>query len=209
MGKIRYFVEQSWLLIVSSFVFGLLLAATNYALEPRIIQNRIDKLNRLAKGLIPEAAHFLPQDPVHITNARGKTEAVQVYKVVDAKDTCIGWSMTVNGSGFADKIDLVVAVDADFKSFKGYDVLSSNETVNFGDRIKDKTHYFWKQFNGAPVGKLKLISSGDPEKPDYEIVAISGATITSDAVVAIMNDSVLAVKEQMLKKGLIGNGKQQ
>ena len=70
MGKIRYFVEQSWLLIVSAFAFGLLLAATNYALEPRILQNRIDKLNRLAKGLLPDAVHFLPEEPIEIAGRR-------------------------------------------------------------------------------------------------------------------------------------------
>ena len=48
MDKVRHFVEQSWLLIVSAFFFGLLLAATNHALAPTIRQNRIDKLNRLA-----------------------------------------------------------------------------------------------------------------------------------------------------------------
>ena len=40
MNKIRYFVEQSWLLIVASFCFGLLIAVTNAGLLPRIIQNK-------------------------------------------------------------------------------------------------------------------------------------------------------------------------
>ncbi|MBN2271140.1 MAG: FMN-binding protein [Sedimentisphaerales bacterium] len=209
MGKLKHFIEQSWLLIVSSFVFGLLLAATNYALEPTIRQNRIDKLNRLAKGLLPDAVHFREVvERIELTSSRGKTSDIAVYKGEGDGEKCVGWSFTVSGSGFADRIDLVVAVDAKFENFAGYDVLMSNETPGFGDRIKDKDYYFWKQFKkGLPVGQLKLVTSGDPEKVDSEIVAISGATISSEAVVRILNDTVGQIKEQMAKKGLISNGK--
>lgn len=209
MGKLKHFFEQSWLLIVSSFVFGLLLAATNYALEPTIRQNRIDKLNRLAKGLLLDAKHFIEvEEKMEIGGRRGKVEEVAVYRAVNENEECIGWNFTVSGSGFMDRIELVVAVDKDFKKFAGYDVLMSNETPNIGDEIKDKNHYFWKQFTkGVPVGPLKLITSGDPEKVDSEIVAISGATISSEAVVRILNDTVGQIKEQMEKKGLISNGK--
>ena len=209
MAKLKHFVEQSWLLVVASFVFGLLLAVTNYALEPTIRQNRIDKLNRLAEKLLVDAEHFYQiEEKIEIAGSRGKAEEITVYKAVNENEECVGWSFTVGGSGFMDRIDLVVAVDADFAKFKGYDVLASNETPNIGDKIKDKDHYFWKQFNkGVPVGPLKLITSGDPEKVDSEIVAISGATISSEAVVAILNDSVGQIKEQMQKKGLISDGK--
>ena len=84
MDKVRHFVEQSWLLIVSSFCFGLLLAATNYALAPTIRQNRIDKLNRLAKGLLSEAEHFVEmEERIEIESGRGKEE-ITIYKAVAA-----------------------------------------------------------------------------------------------------------------------------
>jgi len=206
MDKVRHFVEQSWLLIVSAFFFGLLLAATNYALAPTIRQNRIDKLNRLAKGLLPGAEHFVEvAEPVEILSSRGKAVEVTVYKAVDEGQNCIGWNFTVSGSGFADRIDLVVAVDAGFEKLAGYDVLSSNETPGFGDKIKDDE--FLDQFKGAPVGEFTVTAMGRRETIDSEIVAISGATISSEAVISILNDSLGQIKEQMEKKGLIGNGK--
>jgi electron transport complex protein RnfG len=206
MGKLRHFVEQSWLLIVSSFVFGLLLAATNYALEPVIRQNLIDKLNRLAKGLLPAAEHFTEiETKIEVKSAKGKKEEIAIYKAVADGDKVVGWSFNVGGSGFQDRIELVVAVDADFGSLAGYDVLASNETPGFGDQIKGD--YYRNQFRGAPAGELKLVSTGSADKIDSEIVAITGATISSEAVVEIINDSVGQIKEQMLKKGLIGNDK--
>jgi Na+-translocating ferredoxin:NAD+ oxidoreductase RnfG subunit len=85
-------------------------------------------------------------------------------------------------------------------------VLSSNETPGFGDQIK--YDYYRDQFKGAPAGELKLVTIGERDKIDSEIVVISGATISSEAVVEILNNSITQVKEQMRKKGIIGNDKQ-
>lgn len=206
MGKLKHFIEQSWLLIVASFVFGLLLAATNYALDSRIQQNRIDKLNRLAQGLLPDANHFLEvAERIEIVSRRGKISDVVVSKAEDGDYKCVGWSFAVSGSGFADKIDLVVAVDAEFEKLAGYDVLMSNETPGFGDKIKND--FFRDQFKGAPVGAFKVLAIGDAGKIDSDIISISGATISSEAVVAILNDTVGQIKKQMEEKGLIGDGK--
>lgn len=206
MDKLRHFIEQSWLLIVASFAFGLLLAATNYALAERIQQNRIDKLNRLAKGLLADAKHFMEiEEDVEIRGSRGKAQEVAVYKAINEAKECVGWNFTVSGFGFMDRIELVVAVDASFAKFKGYDVLASNETPNIGDKIKND--YYRDQFKGASIGQLKVLTSGKAGDIDSEIIAISGATISSEAVVAILNDTVGQIKEQMQKKGLIGDGK--
>ena len=201
MGKIRHFVEQSWLLIVASFFFGLLLAATNYALSGEIKKREMEKLNEKAGALLPEGAHFEElEEKIVIKSSRGKEREITGYKAI-LNDECVGWVFNVRGPGFADIIKLVVVVDKDFEKLAGYGVLSSNETPGSGDKIK--YDYFRDQFKGAPVGELKLVSTGKPEKIDSEIVAISGATISSEAVVSIMNDSLEAIREQMKKKRLI------
>ncbi|MHC4735518.1 MAG: hypothetical protein ACYTDW_13830 [Planctomycetota bacterium] len=58
MSKIQYFIKQSWLLIISAFCFGLLLAIANAAWSPRILQNEKDKLNKLIVGLVSDANDF-------------------------------------------------------------------------------------------------------------------------------------------------------
>jgi electron transport complex protein RnfG len=207
VNRIKYFIEQSWLLIVASFFFGLLIAVTSAGLSPRIRQNEINKRNRLTAVLLPEAKDFIPlAKPIEIQGRGGAKESVQVYKAVSESGQVVGWSFEAVGPGFADKIKLVVAVDASFDQIEGYDVLSSNETPGFGDRIKNS--YFRDQFKGAPAGELKLVTVGDPKKIDSEIVAISGATISSEAVVDIVSNYVTQIKEQMLKKGITGDGEQ-
>jgi electron transport complex protein RnfG len=208
VNKIKHFVQQSWLLIVTSFFFGLLIAVTNAGLSPRIEQNKINKRNRLVGALLPTAKNFVPLDtPVEVEAAQGKKVAVQVYKAMSAAGQCVGWSFNAFGPGFQDKIELVVAVDANFEKLAGFNVLSSNETPGFGDQIKGS--YYRDQYIGAPAGELKLVTVGDPKKIDSEIVAITGATISSEAVVEIISRFVTQIKEQMEKKGIIGNVKQQ
>ncbi len=206
MSKIKHFMEQSWLLIVASFCFGLLIAVTNAALSPRIRQNEINKRNRLVSALLPDAKDFvLLDEQIEIQSFQGKKN-IEIYRAVSEADECVGWSFEAAGSGFADKIRLVVALDKNFEKIAGFDVLSSNETPGFGDQIK--YDYYRDQFKGAPAGELKLVTIGERDKIDSEIVVISGATISSEAVVEILNNSITQVKEQMRKKGIIGNDKQ-
>jgi len=207
MLKIKHFIQQSWLLIVASFFFGLLIAVTNAALSPRIEQNKINKRNRLVGVLLPEAKDFVLDTEIEIESIRGKKEKVEVYRAMSEAGECVGWSFNAAGSGFADKIELVVAVDKDFEKLAGFDVLLSNETPGFGDQIK--YDYYRDQFAGAPVEELKLVTSGKPENIDAEIVAISGATVSSEAVVEIINSFLTQIKEQMQQKGQIGNDKQE
>ncbi|MGB2862209.1 MAG: FMN-binding protein [Sedimentisphaerales bacterium] len=207
MSKIKHFMQQSWLLIVASFCFGLLIAVTSAALSPRIRQNEINKRNRLVTVLLPEAKDFILLDEqIEIQSLQGKKEKVEIYKAMSGAAECIGWSFEAAGSGFADKIKLVVALDKNFEKIAGFDVLASNETPGFGDQIK--YDYYRNQFKGAPAGELKLVTVGERDKIDSEIVAISGATISSEAVVEILSNSITQVKEEMWKKGIIGNDKQ-
>ena len=204
MHKIRYFVGQSWLLITASLCFGLLLAATDYALGPAIARQELKKLNDRAGAMLPEGVQFEEiTERIVIESRRGKESEISGYKAT-LDGECAGWVFNVSGPGFMDIIKLVVVVDKDFETLAGYDVLASNETVGFGDQIKDDG--FRNQFQGAPAGELKLISTGSREKIDSEIVAITGATISSEAVVEIINESMAQIREQMQKKGLVGGG---
>jgi electron transport complex protein RnfG len=212
--KIKHFIQQSWLLIAASFIFGLLLAVTSAALSPRIEQNKINKRNRLVGFLLMEAKleakNFKRLDSeIEIETMQGQKETIEVFRAMSATDECVGWSFNAIGPGFADKIELVVVVDKDFEKLIGFDVLSSNETPGFGNQIK--FDFFRNQFKGAPAEELRLATSGDDTKKDSEIIAISGATISSEAVVEIICNAVTQIKEQIQEqiqeKGLIGNGK--
>ncbi len=204
MSKVKYFFEQSWLLLVSSIFFGGLLALTNAAWQPRIQQNEIEKFNRLAGAMLREADSFLSLDePVEIASGKPRPYTVEVKRGVDAGGRTVGWAFLCQGSGFSDKIKLVVAVDGSFETLAGFGVLSSNETPGFGDKITIAGGFFQRQFVGAPAAALDLVKSGEAEAIDDEIVAISGATVSSQAVVTILNTYVVPIQEELKKRGLI------
>ena len=206
-NPILFFLEKSWLLMVSAIVFGALLATLNAEWRDEIETNQIDKFNKLAVGLLTEAERFeaLPEAfPVDIS--KGKTYDVEVKKGLDADGNLIGWVFVCEGSGFADKIKLVVAADATFEKVVGFDVLSSYETPGFGDKINIKPEdggFYQPQFVGAPVDDLELVKVGDPKMIDTQIVSITGATVTSSAVVDIFNTFLVPIQEALQKQGLL------
>ncbi len=210
MSKIKHFIEQSWLLIVASFAFGLLIAVADASLDARIKQNEKDKLNNMMKSLIADAKDFQPAiEQVQIEDAT----TTDVYKAVGEDGAGIGFAFVGIGGGFADKIKLVIAVDGRCEKFLGFKVLSSNETPGFGSKIAidkpDSDVDFVDQFKGAPAGEVELIKTGRLDvirKIDSQIVAISRATVSSEAVVRIFNTYTEEIKKQLQQKGLISDG---
>lgn len=204
MFKLKLFIQESWLLLVSSFFFGLLIAVTNAALSGRIEQNKAAKLNELTKALLPGADVFQPVEArIEVELPGGAKEDVPIFEALSADKQRIGWSFRARGTGFADVIELVLAVDKDFRKIMGYSVLVSSETPGFGDQMKND--YYRNQFVNAPTERLTLSKTGNPAAIDSQIVAITGATVTSQAVVDTVNTFVVQIKDQMTKKGLIGN----
>jgi electron transport complex protein RnfG len=202
VSKIRHFIEQSWLLIVSSFCFGLLIAIASAAWSPRIEQNEREKRNGLMRQLIKDANSFeVAAEGVEVPAKKGKPTRTDIYKAVDGEGKSVGFAFIAVGSGFADKIKLVIAVDGRCEKFFGFKVLASNETPGFGDKIKE--YYLGNQFKGVPAGKLELVKTGDDKKIDSEIVAISGATVSSQAVVDIFNAYIEKIREHLQTKGFV------
>ena len=204
MAKSKYFLRESWLLLASSFCFGLLIAMTNAALSDRIEQNKAAKLNDLTKALLPGAEVFQPVEAdIQVELPNGAKEKARVFEVLSDAQQRLGWSFNAHGTGFAGPIELVIAVDKGFQKIMGFDVLASSETPGFGDQIK--SDYYRKQYAGAPAEQLTLAKSGDSTVADAQIVAITGATVSSEAVVEIVNTFLTQIKSQMQEKGMMGD----
>lgn len=205
VNSVKLFFRESWLLVVCAFLFGLMLAVTDAAWAPKIAQNKADKTNAQLRTIFATGEDFekLP-DKVDILSGKVKTGESTLFKI-SAQGKVIGWAFTAEGFGFADKIQLIVGVDAAFDKIVGFSVVSSYETPGFGDKIKGD--YFRNQFAGAPVGTLNLVKGGNPATIDSDIVAITGATVSSTAVVNIMNRYLGTVRDAMLSKGVISGGK--
>ncbi|MBW8001647.1 MAG: FMN-binding protein [Planctomycetes bacterium] len=202
MLKVKHFIEQSWLLIVASFIFGLLVAVTYASWKPRIDQNEKDKLNNLMRFMITDANSFeIAVRDAEINTGKGKILKTNIYKALYTDGRTLGYAFVAVGSGFADKIKLVIATDIHCEKVFGFKVLASNETPGFGSKITED--FYTNQFKGAPATELIVSKTGDPEIIDDKIITISGATVSSEAVVKIFNTFIAQIKQKLEEQGLI------
>ncbi len=201
LKPIKHFIAQSWLLIISAFVFGLLIAVAQAAWQEKIDANKSDKLNNLMQALIPAADRFQKIDTPFKMNLNGKQVIAIAYKAKNSTNKTLGFCFNAEGPGFADKIELVIAVDAAFEKIASYSVLTSNETPGFGDQIQ--FDYYRNQFKAIPAQNLELTKTGDPAVIDSQIIAISGATVSSDAVVSIFNNYIEQMKQKFKTADLL------
>ncbi len=107
----------------------------------------------------------------------------------------LGYAFLAEGNGYQGTIKMIVGVDIDISEIKGMEVLESQETPGLGAEIA--TRDFRKKFDGLPLAhKIEYVKNKKPDKP-YQIEAITGATISSKAVVKIINDGVVKLKEKI------------
>ena len=110
-----------------------------------------------------------------------------VTGVVKATDETgvVGWCVNVSSKGYGGMVGFVVGITKD-GTVKAINILSHSETPGLG--AKSTEPEFYTQFNDKDKLPLKVVK-GSASNPD-EIAAISGATITSNAVTDGVNGAV-------------------
>lgn len=182
---------QAWLVIVLAVVFGAGLAGVEYALGPIIAQNRLNETLGQVPSLVPGAAKGEADDAV--------IQGRRVFRALDANGKLVGWVVPAKGQGFADKIELIVGLDAAAKTITGVFVLDQKETPALGDNIT--TEAFRARFRGISTD-VTLDAKQQPTNPQTgTIQALTGATISSDAVCTIVNATIATVKGPLAAAG--------
>jgi electron transport complex protein RnfG len=98
----------------------------------------------------------------------------------------IGFAITGGEFGFQDIIDLIFGYDPQTGTVIGMKVLANKETPGLGDKI-EKDSAFVAEFDG-PEAPLAGVKSGRATGAANEVDMITGATISSRAVIAIINN---------------------
>ncbi|MDE3128260.1 MAG: RnfABCDGE type electron transport complex subunit G [Gemmatimonadota bacterium] len=113
-------------------------------------------------------------------------ELPRAYVGYDASGQKTGVAITAAEPGFQELISVMIGFDPATGTLTGYKVLDQQETPGLGQRIETDTT-FTRQFPGrvAPLEGVKR----PPANPN-EVQTITGATISSRAVIRIINDAV-------------------
>ena len=174
-------------LTVIGAVSGGILAGVFHVADPLIQANREKELKEAIFVVLPEA-----KDYKILEKGIDKAKVI-VYQGLDADGRSVGLAFIADGGGFQGNIRIMVGLSVDYLKLKGIKVIEQNETPGLGNRIKEPA--FEGQFKGLEIKpKVEYIKYRKPEKPN-QIQAITGATISSDAVVKNINNAV----EEVLK----------
>lgn len=117
--------------------------------------------------------------------------ADRLYVGYDAAGTPLGVALAAAEPGFQDVIRLIFGYDPGTETVLGMKVLESKETPGLGDKI-EKDSSFVAEFAGVAT-PLVGVKPGAGSGGDDEIDMITGATISSEAIVDIINHRLEAV----------------
>lgn len=169
-------------LVVIGALSGVILSGVFGVADPMIKANKEKELKEAIFIVLPGAKDF------KVMEKTVGQEKLIVYKGIDEHGQPVGVAFKADGGGFQGNIGLMVGLETSYLKLKAIEVLEQLETPGLGDRIREDA--FKDQFKGLEVKpKVEYIKYRKPEKPN-QIQAITGATISSDAVVKNINRAV-------------------
>ena len=130
-------------------------------------------------------------------SATDEPPALPVFLAFDADGELAGAVLTGQGMGYQDNIRVLYAYSFDAQAITGFKVLDSKETPGLGDRVEIEPHFIANfealdaQLNAAGnalANPIVTVKQGEKTDP-WQIDGITGATITSEAIGNILNDS--------------------
>ncbi len=161
---------------------GLVLAATFQGLTDRIEENRVAALNASL------AAVFGGDADATFAELPGSDETT-IYEGTAANGTALGYAVRLPAQGYGGQITLLVGLGPDLRSIRGIEVVEHIETPGLGGRITETE--FREQFVGLDTQiDLSYVKNIEPNADVNEVQAISGATITSSAIVTGINEGL-------------------
>lgn len=184
-------------LVVIGVLSGVILSGVFHAADPLIQANKEKELKESIFVVLPEAKDYRT-----VEKSLNAKEKFTVYVGVDASGQPVGIAFKADGGGFQGNVAIMVGLNLDYLKLKGIKVLDQLETPGLGNRISEPA--FEGQFKGIDVTpRIEYIKNRKPEKPN-QIQAITGATISSNAVVTNINNAIAKVvanfpKEEVLK----------
>lgn len=196
-------LAQAWLVLVLATVFGTALAGIQSKLSPIIEANKVRETMAKIPGLVPITPGDMKNgiDEPLITarvidiKKNGIKKFYTVYDVMRKDGSLAGHVAKASGQGYADKIEVLIGLDAGGDTITGLFVLDQKETPGLGNKIIEKN---WRdQFVNKGSGEQLVVVKGHGSN-SHEIDAISGATISSRSVTGIVNTTIADIKPRLV-----------
>lgn len=187
-------------LVAVAAISGILIVVVFQLTLPTITEKKAAALREAVFEVIPSAVRVVAFEvdgdalaPVPDGESRGP----RVYAGYGGSGELMGVAIEAQGKGYQDTIKVIYGYSPQRQSIVGMRVLESKETPGLGDKI-GKDPAFLKIFtdldvqfddSGKPRHEITIVKSGKRTQR-WQIDAITGATISSKAIGAILSKSV-------------------
>ena len=178
---------------IAGFVSGLVLVGTYLFTLPMIQANKAEALRTAIYEVLPGTASFetlmLQDGRLVPVDGTPDSDVPHIFAGYTADGDLAGFAIPSEEAGYQDIIAGIFGYDPQKKEIVGFKVLESKETPGLGDKIiKDQN--FLNNFRSLSVEpEVVTVKSGEKKNPN-EVDAITGATISSKAVVRLLNKGV-------------------
>ncbi|MDD3367997.1 MAG: RnfABCDGE type electron transport complex subunit G [Lachnospiraceae bacterium] len=182
--EIKAMLKDAAVLFVITVIAGLMLGTVYTVTKEPIAHQEALAKEAAQKEVFPDAASF---EPVADFDTAAAHEVIaanypqedidEVYSALDANKAVIGYVVTVTThEGYGGDIQFSLGIQSD-GTLNGMSILSIAETAGLGMRAEEVLK---PQYAGKQVETFEYTKSG--AAADNQIDAISGATITTNAV---------------------------
>ncbi len=193
----KMMLKEAVILFAITLIAGLVLGFV-YELTKDPIRLQEEKaIQEACRNVFAQAATF--EETAYTTSAvlAGELDEVgveigTVYNALDASGAQLGYVVeTTTSEGYGGEITLYMGVTND-GTLNGVSILTISETPGLGMRAEE---VLVPQFENVPATIFTYTKSGSTS--DSEIDAISGATVTTKAVVNAINGGIRVVTEEL------------
>ena len=193
VGTLAFFGAIAGLLIVVAFQWA----------QPRILAERAAVLEAAVHEVLgaPERIQSLFVIDGALTDsapaAVDTTKLERLFVGYNAAGHRIGYAIIGAKPGFADVITLIFGYDPRTKQLLGMSVLDNKETPGLGDKIVKDT-LFTGEFKRV-LTPLRGVKRGAGKGDRNEVDMITGATISSRIVIAIINEQLARIEPMLTR----------
>ncbi|WP_409228271.1 RnfABCDGE type electron transport complex subunit G [Gudongella sp. SC589] len=179
-------IKLGVVLLLVTAIAGGVLAGVNSVTAPVIAEReKMESLSAILE-LFPDANDSVEYDEGQVAEVASSNPSITEVTQVLKDGEVLGYAMTVVTGGYAGDIRTLVGVDSE-GALAGIKVLVMSETAGLGSRIVDDPA-FAESFQGKGAGGS--VTPSGAGAGDDEVMMLSGATVSTNAVVKGVNEAL-------------------
>ena len=174
---------------------GVFLSVVYAGTLPMIRANQAEAIRKAIFQVLPNTASFeiyevKDKNLVLYESIGGKMpEGQSIYRGLGKDGEPVGFAVPYKGPGFQDDIKIIFGYQPEIETIVGMRVLESRETPGLGDKI-EKDQSFVANFDQLIVSPEVIANKKGKRTKLNQVDTISGATISSVAIIKIINTSI-------------------